>query len=169
MIISSMWGFERRSAHGVMSAAVVATVMALTGCSGTPRPVGDPDPGHRRLKAIQPVLSVVPPGAHVTQKDIVEPIWDSCDGIRSTYGWNDATVAVDFTGGGSDLQVAEHIETAMRRLGWTLDQGSLAQGSWTWHKKLADGSQASAQLLSGPPDWNLQATAPPASHPSKGC
>ncbi|MGW4825757.1 hypothetical protein ACWEP4_44670 [Streptomyces sp. NPDC004227] len=166
-----MWGVERRLAYGVMSAAVVATVMALTGCSGTPRPVGDPDPGHRRLKAIHPVLSVVPPGAHVTLKQSFEPQWDSCDGIRSTYGWNEATVAVDFIGGGSELQVAAHIQTAMRDLGWTFDQGSIAQGEWTWHKKLADGSQASAQLLGPgePPDWNLQATAPPATHPVKSC
>jgi hypothetical protein len=168
-----MWGFERRLAHGVMSAAVVATVMALTGCSGTPRPVGDPDPGHRRLKAIYPVLSLVPPGAHVTLKQSVKPQWDSCDGIRSTYGWDPATVDVDFTGGGSALQVVAYVQTAMRGLGWMFDQGSIAQGVWAWHKKLADGGQASAQLLGGPnvepPGWTLQATAPPASHPSKGC
>ncbi|OIJ63978.1 hypothetical protein [Streptomyces mangrovisoli] len=156
-----------------MSAAVVVAVMSLTGCDGSPRPVGDPDPGHRRLKAIQPVLSVVPPGAHVTLKQSVAPRWDSCDGMKSTYGWDPATVAVDFTGGGSARQVAAQVEAAMRRLGWTLDEGSLAQGEWTWHKKLTDGARASAHLLGGPhtqpPDWDLQATAPPVTHPSKGC
>ncbi|MGW4518061.1 hypothetical protein ACWEO4_40370 [Streptomyces sp. NPDC004393] len=173
MIIASMWGVERRPAHGVMSAAVVATVMALTGCSGTPSPVGDPDPGHRRLEAIHPVLSAVPPGAHVTLKQSVAPQWDSCDGITSTYGWDPATVDVDFSGGGTAPQVVAHVQTAMRGLGWTFDQGSIAQGSWTWHMKLADGGQASAQLIGGPgvepPGWSLQATAPPASHPSTGC
>ncbi|MET8137267.1 hypothetical protein ABZV24_36050 [Streptomyces sp. NPDC005251] len=168
-----MWGFERRLAHGVMSGAMVATVMALTGCSGTPSPVGDPDPGHRRLKAILPVLSAVPPRAHVTLKQSVKPQWDSCDGMRSTYGWDPATVDVDFTGGGSALQVVAYVQTAMQGLGWTFDQVSIAQGVWAWHKKLTDGGQASAHLLGGPdaepPDWTLQATAPPASHPSRGC
>lgn len=168
-----MWGFNRRSAQGVLSAAMIATVMALTGCDVTPLPVGDPDPGHRRLKAIHPVLSVVPPGAHVTLKQSVEPHWDSCDGIKSTYGWDDATVAVDFTGGGSATQVTARIRTSMRNLGWTIDQGSVDQGEFRWHKKLDHGARASAVLIGGPgsqpPGWSLQATAPPATHPSKGC
>jgi hypothetical protein len=124
------------------------------------------------MNAIHPVLSVVPPGAHVTLKQSVEPQWDSCDGIRSTYGWDEATVNVDFTGGGPALTTVSYVQVAMRGLGWTFD-GSIAQGTWAWHKKLADGGQASAQLLGGPnvepPGWTLQATAPPATHPSSGC
>ena len=106
-------GWDRRRAHGVVAVAVVASVMALAGCGRTPQPVGEPDPGHRRLDAIRPVLSVVPSVARVSLQQSVEPRWDSCDGVRSTYGWDPATVDTQFTGGGSAPQVVAHIRTAM--------------------------------------------------------
>lgn len=119
------------------------------------------------------MLSVVPPGAHIELKQGFEPQWDSCDGVRSTYGWDPATVDVSFTGGGSASQVVAQIRSALRALGWTLDEGSSQEGVWAWHKTLTDGSRGSAQLVGGPgvvpPDWELEATAPPASHPVKGC
>ncbi|MFJ6832500.1 hypothetical protein [Streptomyces sp. NPDC091209] len=119
------------------------------------------------------MLSVVPPGAHVTQKQSVKPQWDSCDGIRSTYGWDPATVVVDFTDGGSAPRVVAYVQRAMRGLGWTFEQASIGQGTWAWHRKVASGGRASALLIGGPgsepPGWTLQATAPPASHPSNGC
>ncbi|WP_037607779.1 hypothetical protein [Streptacidiphilus rugosus] len=171
-------GFGHRRGGGTGIAAVAAVVaMGVAGLSGCaarsgPEPVGDPDPGHRLLAAVQPVLSVVPPGAQVAMKQSVEPYWDSCDGVESTYGWDPVTVLVTFGGGGSADQVADHVRTAMQNLGWEADEGPVGPGG-SWHKSLPGGGMASAQLTHGPgdspPDWMLQATAPPAAQPSQGC
>ncbi|SEL93952.1 hypothetical protein SAMN05414137_115173 [Streptacidiphilus jiangxiensis] len=159
-------------------AAVLSTLalgLALAGCTGgqdEPQPVGDPDPGHRLAQALQPVLSAVPAGAAVTQHESVAPIWDSCDGIRSTFGWDSVTVDTLFDGGGSPAQVVAHVDARMRDLGWMAD-GAPSAGQWQWHKVMPGGAVAQAQLVGGPgssPDgWMLQASAPPATHPVHGC
>lgn len=102
------------------------------------------------------------------------PKWDSCDGIESTYGWDEPTVNLDFTGGGTDAQVIAHLKAALRTLGWTFDTAnSSPTGPWYWHKTVATNVQGTVQLLGGsasnPPDWDLQATTPPATHPATGC
>ncbi|MFD7876781.1 hypothetical protein ACFV5G_22180 [Streptomyces sp. NPDC059766] len=157
------------------SVLLVAAVVALAGCgSSTPQPVGDPDPGERLLAAIKPVLSVAPAGAHISSRDAAKPRWDSCDGIESTYGWDEPTVDLEFTGGGTDAQVVAHLKSALRKLGWTFDTANSAPtGPWYWHKTVASNVQGTVQLLGGsaftPSDWDLQATTPPATHPATGC
>jgi len=169
-----MWG-ENHAARGALAGAVLAALMTLTGCgSSTPKPVGDPDPGHRLLKAIRPVLSDVPKGAHVTNKSSDEPRWDSCDGMKSTYGWNEVTADAQFTGVGSQAQVLAHVRSRMRALGWTYD-ASLSDGdSWSWEKLLPGSKRAARTDLdvshdSRAPRWNLVVQAPPATHEVSGC
>ncbi|WP_152627864.1 hypothetical protein [Streptacidiphilus neutrinimicus] len=162
----------------VGSAPTLALVLLLSGCvggDGAPAPVGDPDPGHRLLRSIEPVLTAIPPGAHVTQRDTVEPRWDSCDGVRSTFGWAPPTVdvAFDYAGAaGSADRVVAHVRSAMQALGWTYDPAWSGRGQWQW-RRAAPGGQAQAQLLGGADDrpsrWSLQASVPAATHPVKGC
>lgn len=134
---------------------------------GRTRPRGAAHGCHPR-----PVLSVVPIGAHVIRKEEVKPRWDSCDGVRSTYGWGDVTVDAEFTASDTPDRTVKAIDQALRGLGWIADSGS-GSGAWYWHRTVTGDRQAVAQLLGGPDsqpsDWSLQATVPPATHPSKGC
>jgi hypothetical protein len=162
---------RRRGA--VASAVAAAAVAALAGCS-MPQPVGNPDPGGRLLTALKPLLAVAPAGAHITLKDAVKPRWDSCDGVASTYGWDEPRVDLDFTGGGTDARVVVHLKSALRTLGWTFDPvNSDPSGPWFWHRTVAGDVQGTVQLLGGsafdPSDWDLLATAPPAARPVTGC
>ena len=162
-------------ARVLASAVAVAAAVLLAGCgSNTPQPVGNPDPGGRLLAAIKPVLTVAPAGAHISSRDVVAPMWDSCDGVVSTYGWDDPTVDLTFTGGGTDAQVVTHLKSALRTLGWTFDTANSAPtGPWYWRKTVAENVQGTVRLLGGaafqPTDWDLQATTPPAARPSTGC
>lgn len=123
------------------------------------------------------MLSVVPPGSHVTLRQKVEPDWDSCDGRRDTYGWDPAEVDVDWKYVGNATRVLGQVEAGMRSLGWIEHRGAGSGGAGfgelSWHKTLTDGAVASALLLGGPgsdpPDWSLQADVPAATHPVRGC
>ena len=167
-------GFTARGRVQLVGLAA-ATCAILAGChsaSRLPQPVGDPDPGHRRMTALAPVLSVVPPGVRPSLRKKYAPNWDSCDSRPESFGWDPVTVDVDWPYTGRPAEVVEHVKSAMASLGWTPDPAS-ATGDWTWHLRLSTGDRASAELLGGPgsqpPDWALEATAPPAVHPVKGC
>ncbi|MFD8810176.1 hypothetical protein ACFV23_01400 [Streptomyces sp. NPDC059627] len=113
-------------------------------------------------------------GARTSSRYAAKPMWDSCDGIESTYGWDEPTANLEFTGGGTDTQVVAHLKSALRKLGWTFDTANSAPaGPWYWHKTVARHVQGTVQLLGGsafnPSDWDLQATTPPAIHPVTGC
>ena len=157
------------------ASVAVAAAVVLAGCGlGGPQPVGNPDPGGRLLTAIKPVLAVAPAGARISSRDTVKPMWDSCDGVASSYGWDDPRVELDFTGGGTDAQVVAHLKSALRTLGWTFDTAdSDPTGPWFWHRTVAGGVQGTVQLLGGsaftPSGWNLQASTPPATRPVTGC
>jgi hypothetical protein len=162
-----------RHAFVLCTGTIIAlTVMALASCSQTPQPTGDPDPGGRLMAAIRPVLSVIPAAAHVIRGDEVKPRWDSCDGVKSTYGWTDVTVDAQFTAGDPPERMVAAMDHALRRLGWTADPGS-GGGAWYWHRTVSGGAKAAIQLLGGPDaqpsDWNLHATVQAAIHPVKGC
>jgi hypothetical protein len=135
---------------------------------------GDPDPGSRLLAALRPVAAAVPTGVADVQRQFVEPRWDSCDGIASTYGWDDVTVDVSFNANGmTDAAVLAHIKVSLSSDGWTYENTSRA-GAWYWYRTLSSGHRAVIQLLGGsavdPPNpWDLQATTPAATHPVKGC
>lgn len=153
--------------------AIVSVLALACACSSAPSPVGDPDPGHRSLSALEPVLSVIPAGARVIHEDRVEPRWDSCDGQRSTYGWDPAVVDADFgTGATSQQQVVAHVSAAMGRLAWAYDAKDSGGGQWVWSRQ-GSGRTATTTLLSpdvlGAPMWSLDAEAPPAAHPVTGC
>lgn len=126
---------------------------------------GDPDPGHRAMSALAPVLSAVPAGAVVSQKARVDSRWDSCDGQSSTYGWDPITVQAMFMTGETDDQVTAHVSAVMSRLGWT----AAPETEGIWHR-LAAGRHLTATLQSDPTGgWTLFATAPPAADPVSGC
>jgi hypothetical protein len=153
---------------GEVVAVFTAAAGIVAGCDGTPQPTGDPDPGHRLMAAIKSVLSVIPSGAHVMRREKFEPRWDSCDGKRSTYGWDPVTVDADFIGGGAPAQIVGHIKSSMQSLGWVSDPSHSGGGQWFWHRKVASDELATAQLLGGPDaqphDWSLQAEVPAAVH-----
>lgn len=147
----------------------------LTSCSSSPpSPVGDPDPGHHLLAALRPVAAVVPDGVSHLRRQFVSPSWDSCDGVASSYGWDDVTVDVSFDSNGrSNAAIFAHIDAALRHAGWTYESTS-EPGAWYWQRNVAAGHPAHIQLLGGTQhqpakQWDLQATTPPATHPVKGC
>ena len=53
--------------------AIVSVPALACACSSAPSPADDPDPGHRSLSALEPVLPVIPAGARVIHEDRVEP------------------------------------------------------------------------------------------------
>jgi hypothetical protein len=163
----------RRPAFALGVGVVIAVVVAaLASCSSTPQPTGDPDPGGQLMAVIRPVLSVVPNGTHVIRSEEVKPRWDSCDGVKSTYGWNDVTVDAEFTAKEPPEQTVAAIDQALRRLGWTASPGS-GDGAWSWHRTATGGAEAVTRLLGGPDaqpsDWSIQATVAAATHPIKAC
>lgn len=146
-------------------------VLVLAGCYGSlPSPVGDPDPGHQRMALLTPTLSVVPPGSKVTLRQRTEPIWDSCDAVPSTFGWDPVTVDVEWRYAGHPAQTVDHVRSVLATMGWVERDG---EGTWEWSRPLPTGGRAAAMLLGGPgsdpKDWAFEATAPPATHPSHGC
>jgi hypothetical protein len=152
---------------------IVSVLALVCACSGTPSPVGDPDPGHRSLAALVSVLSVIPLGAHVTQEDKVEPRWDSCDGRQSTYGWDPVYADAEFgTGALSAQQVVAHVHARMTRLGWAYSATDSRDGQWLWLRQV--GGQTATMTLQSEMDadpriWSLRAQVPPATHPVTGC
>jgi hypothetical protein len=151
--------------------AIVGVLGLACACSGTPSPVGDPDPGHRSLSALEPVLSVIPAGARVIHEDRVEPRWDSCDGKQSTYGWDPAVVDADFsTGAAPQQQVVAHVRAAMGRLGWAYDAKESGGGQWMWLRQVSGRTATTTLFMPGnAPTWSVDAEAPPATRPVTGC
>lgn len=156
---------------GAMSLVVVAV---LSACGPSqPKAVGDPDPNGRLMAQLKPTLSVIPSTVHVFGRQFFPPEWDSCDGIKSTYGWDDVTVTAQFDRVESPDQTVSAINASLHKLGWVSDRGS-SDGAWYWDRKLSNGSQATVQLLGGPKvsppsPWDFQATVSAATHPATGC
>lgn len=151
----------------------VAGILALIcACSGTSSPDGDPDPGHRSLATLEPVLSVIPEGAHVMYERRVDSHWDSCNGASSTYGWDPVTVNAEFTVGTAFPQVVSRARAAMGKLGWTYDTKNSSNYSWVWSRQVSGRTAATTLEIDksvNPPKWSLDAVAPPAVHPVTGC
>lgn len=106
-------------------------------------------------------------------EDRVDSRWDSCDGRPSTYGWDPVTVDVLFTvGETTSVKVVAHVSAVMGKLGWTSDAGEPGDGTWVWSRQV-NGKTATAALefsqSASPPDWSLDAQAPPAAHPVTDC
>lgn len=152
-----------------MSAVMTIIICA---CSGPPLMAGDPDPGHRSMAALEPVLSVIPAGVHIMFEHRVASRWDSCDGVPSTHGWDPITVNAEFTATAPSQQVAAHVRTAMGKLGWAYLAKNSDDRIWVWSRDV-DGRTASATLQidksAAPPLWSLVAIVPPAAHPVAGC
>lgn len=159
---------ERRFWIGLATvfALGLASVLLVHAWSGHRR--GDPDPGHRRINALRPVLTAVPVNVQVENRDIVNPKWDSCDGKQ--HGWNSATVDTQFTSSLSPTGVVAHVSDALHSKGWTYEPANSGGGAWYWHKTI-EGSLASVQFLGGPDaqpsDWDLQASVDAATHALK--
>ena len=175
----SFGGRRSRRADVLLTAGVVVvlvlSIVIFRAWRSTrpPTPVGNPDPGHRLLNTIRTVATAVPVGARVLRSSFDEPHWDSCDGIRSSYGWDPATVDIGFLPHRqSDTEVFSHISAALVAQGWSFDTKSPAGGAWYWNRQI-DGEHAWIQLLAGggvdAREWDLQANAEPVTHPSGGC
>jgi hypothetical protein len=127
------------------------------------------------MNALRPVAQSVPAGARTVDRHFYEPVWDSCDGQRSTFGWDDVTVDVGFNSNGlPDDTIFTHIERVLASQGWTYEPSDSATGAWYWGRRLPNGRRASIQLLGGADSephnpWDLQATTAPATHPVRGC
>jgi hypothetical protein len=133
-----------------------------------PSPVGDPDPGHRLLDALRPVAAVVPSGTTVSRRTFTEPRWDSCDGIKSTYGWDDVTVGVGFVPIGlSDAATVNHIKDGLRSQGWTFDAKSSSDGAWYWDRQITADQNATIQLLAGEASTHPSGTCRRRRHPRR--
>ncbi len=134
--------------------------------SGVPKPVGDPDPGGQILKSISTVELGLPSDAKVSLSQQVEPAWDSCDGIKGTFGWNDVQVHYLFTTGQSLTGLIAAADIKMRAAGWT----TTGRGAWT---RPVNGGTATASLTrdGGPKSrhWELNADAPPIGPQATGC
>lgn len=156
-----------------MAAALAMVISAGlgTGCSSTPAPTGDPDPGHARLNALRPVAQALPDGVRILVRTIAEPTWDSCDGVSSTFGWDPVTVDVQFDANNLTVPaIVDHIRTQLRSQGWSYVSSESGGGAWNWIRVLAGNVTATVQLLgSAGEDFDLQADAAPATHPVRGC
>jgi hypothetical protein len=126
------------------------------------------------MQTLQPVLTVIPPDARATNKIIAAPNWDSCDGAKSSYGWNYATVDEDFLTAAPQSIVQDDVRHGMKSLGW--DQyppGTPNLDGLEWHRTVPGGGTAVASLTYGTggngPTWRIHAEAPPATHPITGC
>lgn len=139
-----------------------------------PEAVGNPDPGGRIMAKLTPTLDAIPTSVHPTDRQIFRSRWDSCDGVRSTFGWDDLTVSEEFDHVQSVPAFITQLETAFSKQGWHLTDGKPDAGPWYWQKKLIGGETATIQLLGGPGfqnpnQWSFEASSPAATHPVKGC
>jgi hypothetical protein len=132
------------------------------------------DPGGRVLHQLQSAAQALPSDAHVIYRYDLEPRWDSCDGRRGTFGWDDVIVQIHFESRTPTMALVEHADGTLHRLGWSLEYDGSGQVGWT--KQLADGSVAHAQLSNAVPDqggptqnWDLFVGAPPIGTRVSGC
>ncbi len=160
---------------------VAAIVLLVLGVGGyhllhkedAPRPVGQADPGGRLAQQLRLTLKALPASVHVFDVQQPAPLWDSCDGVRSTYGWDDVTVDASVDHVASPDTFVASVNSSLRAMGWTVTP-PYGGGQWGWDKKLANGEVASIQLLGGPDaqpssPWSYQADVAAATHPSSGC
>lgn len=157
---------------GAAFAGVLLVLVAA--CSSAPKPVGDPDPGHRLMRQIVgPVLTAVPQDATVSHMRRSEPSWDSCDGQADTYGWDPVDASAEFRTHLGPGMVVTAVKSALRDLGWSFRPHLSGHGGWLWYRKLVSGKRAHAELDGGPASnqrfWDLTASTPPATHPVHGC
>ncbi|MBO1756890.1 hypothetical protein [Allobranchiibius sp. CTAmp26] len=125
------------------------------------------------MAQLKPTLSAIPATVRTFGQQFFPPTWDSCDGVKSTYGWDDVTVTEEFDHVKSPDQTVSAMNASLHKLGWVPDSAS-SEGAWYWNRKLSNGSEASIQLLGGPSDeppspWDFKATVPAATHPITGC
>lgn len=159
----------------VKRAAVIGLIVVLNAaaCSTAPRPRGTPDPGHKILDELTPVLSLIPSDSAVQYKHAVSPTWDSCDGARSTYGWTDVQVDAGFTTTSVPAVVLARARKMMSALGWREQPaaGTAAREGLVWLRVLDGGTTARAVLNppGDPAQWSLSASAQPATRPVTGC
>ena len=124
------------------------------------------------MSELRPALQAIPSSLHMVSQQFVQPGWDSCDGVDSTFGWDDVTVIADFDRVTSPAQTIAAIKTSLHAMGWTLTSDE--QGAWYWQRRLRAGGEASIQLLGDPGDdppspWDMEVTVPAAVHPVVGC
>jgi hypothetical protein len=138
---------------------------------------GDPDPGGRLLSGLQTVERAVPADAEVTLQQANEPSWDSCDGRPGTFGWNDATVYVQFLASEEPEALIAQADRALTAAGWDRADSSgtpLGPGA-RWTRVLSGPRVATAALSKGTRGggttsyWELSAVTPPQGQRASGC
>ena len=136
----------------------VATVFRTSGHGGG-------DPGGVILKQLARTAAALPSDAMVAFDHRDEPHWDSCDGMKDTFGWSAAAVQIHFASASSESKVLQNADRAMQLAGW---QG-IREG-W-WSMRLANGTTATASLQRQWYDgkWTLVASAPGVGQQASGC
>lgn len=123
------------------------------------------DPGGLILRELGRVASALPRDAVVASDQRHEPTWDSCDGLKGTFGWTDVGLQIHFSTATPAQQLLDHADQAMYSAGW-----QRTREGW-WSVQLVNGTTASATLE--PPSydggWTLRAFAPPVGQSASGC
>lgn len=108
-------------------------------------PGGDP---HGKILAALDALASrsVPPGAKVVLRTHSEPVWDSCDGMSGTFGWDPARVVIELQPGPAATMVL--VSRHLADTGWT-QAATLDYTHTRWTKALSTGQVAQADVVSG--------------------
>jgi hypothetical protein len=157
-------GTGRRAWRAV--AVAVVTTVALSGCGDRNAAHGDPDPGGRRLHALESVRAAIPADAKVAFDHAVEPRWDSCDGRAGTFGWDDVVVDAEFSSRQSVRALSAHVAGVLRRAGWAVTNASGTVGATM---QLPSGVTAQAMLTKDGSLFDLYAHLVPIGQRASGC
>lgn len=115
-------------------------------------------------KAADSVASAVPTAP--SRKYGLEPHWDSCDGMKGTFGWDDLSYNLLWDRGVDPASLVGSIGSTLQARGWTRVD---LVGTDRWKTTLSSGSKALAmfeQYLGAP---SLQFSTEPAPPRVSGC
>lgn len=123
---------------------------------------------------LRPAGAALPPDARILYRNDVEPHWDSCDGMASTYGWDDVVIQVHFSSATTEEAVFSHAAAELAAQRWPEVPLGLVPGvtAKMWSKLLANGTTGKLAITKdnyGTSEWTLFASAPPDGQRVSGC
>jgi hypothetical protein len=169
----------RAPRHWLILAAALVCIAAAVGVIAVTRLTGhgDPDPGGRILDGLRSSEVAVPNDATAVSRQENEAHWDSCDGRAGTFGWSPISVIVTFRSATEPGVLITQADDRMVAAGWV--RGSSLNSpigpGRTWTRTVADGTNATSQLVTGTTDngqsitWELSAYAPARGPHASGC
>ena len=158
-------------AHRLAAVSLGLCALAASACTAHPSPHGDPDPGQTRLHALTAISQALPTNVITRSEHATPSQWDACDAISSTYGWGDMFVDVDFTTRTPAAALKTELTGGLARMGWK-PAPPFGLASQNWSRSLPGGATATVVVgtnQTGRGQWYLHASAPPATHPVRGC